>query len=111
MRHLFRPLLLALVLAAPASAGTVTTSLQITIQAPFALVFTPPAPTLPCTAAAGTVVSALSTTGGDGNPVTYSLTGSSDFVVSGANIIVAPAGLASADCGRVISVTVTANQS
>jgi hypothetical protein len=58
-----RPLVLALVLASPALAGSITTSLQITIQAPFVLVFTPPAPTLACTAAAGTVVTALSLRG------------------------------------------------
>jgi hypothetical protein len=96
------PLALALVVAAAphAHAGSVTGSVTITIQQLLKLVFTPAAPTVLCNAPAGTVVAALSTTGGDGNAVTYTATGgdTADFAVNGTNVVVGPNGIAAANC-------------
>ena len=83
-----------------AEAGTATGNLQITVFPPLAIVFNPAAPTVPCNAAAGTVVSALSVTGGDGNAITYSATGgdTTSFAVTGTNVVVGSSGIAAADC-------------
>jgi len=118
MKYL-RPLALALVVAAAphAHAGSVTGSVTITIQQPLKLVFTPAAPTVPCNAPAGTVLSALSTTGGDGNAVAYTATGgdTADFTVNGTNVVVGPNGIAAANCppaGQTTTenLTITATQ-
>jgi hypothetical protein len=71
-----------------------------------------------CEVAAGTVVSALSTVGGDGNPVTFSLApapgapggAAADFVVAGSNVVVGPNGIAAADCNATEAYTVGASQ-
>jgi hypothetical protein len=95
----------------PAHAGSATATLSITVQAPLAVVFTPSSPTEACSTAAGAVVSALSVTGGDGKAVTWSISGdTTDFALSGSNLVVGPNGIASADCGKVNTVTVTATQ-
>ena len=118
MKYL-RPLALALVVAAAphAHAGSVTGSVTITIQQPLKLVFTPAAPTVSCNAPAGTVLSALSTTGGDGNAVAYTATGgdTADFTVNGTNVVVGPNGIAAANCppaGQTTTenLTITATQ-
>jgi len=89
----------------------VTPTLFVTIQVPLAIVLTPSAPTEACDAAPGTVVSALSVTGGDGNPITWSISGdTTDFALSGNNVVVGPNGVAAADCGKVNIVVVTAAQ-
>ena len=98
------------VTASPAFAGSTTATLSITVKPPLAIVFSPSSPTEPCGAAPGTVVSALSVTGGDGNPVTWSVSGGTDFAVSGSNVVVSPSGIAQADCGKVNTVGVTAAQ-
>jgi hypothetical protein len=106
------PALGALTAAAPAFAGSATATLSITVQAPLAIVFTPASPTEACGTAPGTVVSALSVTGGDGNPVTWSISGdTTDFALSGNNIVVGPNGIAVGACGKVNTVAVTATQS
>jgi hypothetical protein len=114
-----RILLAALLIAAiplAAHAASVSGSMSITVQPQaLALVITPASATIACNAAAGTVVSTLSTIGGDGNAVTYSLTGVSngDFVIGGAGnaqIIVGASGINTADCGKTQNVTVTASQ-
>jgi hypothetical protein len=106
----------------PAWAGNVTATLPITIQAPLVIVFTPPNPTIPCNAAPGTVVAALSVTGGDGNPATYTASSgdTTDFAVApgangGANVAVGSAGIAAANCGtatgpKIENVGITASQ-
>jgi hypothetical protein len=106
------PLLLVGLLASPAFAGTATGSLEVTIQAPFAEVCTPGAPTIACNAPAGTVVAAITTTGGDGNTATFTATGgdTTDFAVSGSNVVVGPNGIAAADCGKTNNLTITATQ-
>jgi hypothetical protein len=62
-------------------------------------------------------VSALSVTGGDGNPVTYTASSgdTSDFAVAGATVVVGSAGIAPANCGtatapKIEDVGITANQ-
>jgi hypothetical protein len=108
-------LALALVAGTQAQAGSVTGTLPITIQPaplPLQIVFTPAKPLIACASAAGSVVSALSVTGGDGNPVTYTATAgdTGDFAISGANVVVGANGIAAANCGTTPTVTVTASQ-
>jgi hypothetical protein len=114
-----RIILAALLIAAiplAAHAASVSGSMSITVQPQaLALVITPASATIACNAAAGTVVSTLSTIGGDGNTIMYAVTGVSngDFVIGGASsnqIIVGPNGIATADCGKTQNVTVTASQ-
>lgn len=104
--------LAALALPLPARAGSVTGALSITVQPPaMALVINPSSATLACNAAAGTVVSALSVSGGDGGAVTYTLAGdTTDFAIAGSNVVVGPNGIAAADCGKTFSESVTATQ-
>ena len=113
MKYL-RPLALALVVAAAphAHAGSVTGAVTITIQQPLELVFTPAAPTVPCNAPAGTVLSAASTTGGDGNASTFTATGgdTADFAVQGTNIVVGTNGINPANCGTTQNLTIQATQ-
>ena len=114
MKYL-RPLALALVVAAAphAHAGSVTGSVTITIQQPLKLVFTPAAPTVSCNAPAGTVLSAASTTGGDGNASTFTATGgdTADFRLRPSGVIVVgPNGISPANCGTNQSLTITATQ-
>lgn len=100
--------------------GTVTIKISPPPPPPLVVVFTPANPSLTCNAPAGAVVSALSVTGGDGNPVTYTATGgdTTDFAVSGANVVVGPNGITStgSSCatiaagGTTDTVTVTASQ-
>ena len=98
----------------PVAAASVSATLSITVQpasAPLTISFSPLNPTEACTVAAGTVVSTVSTSGGDGNPVTLSMTGdTTDFVLSGSNVVVGPNGITLADCGMTETVTVTATQ-
>jgi len=112
MRPLAVALLLLLAADAPAQAGSATTTLQITIQSPLAIAFSPTNPTIACNAAAGSVVSAMSVTGGDGNPATFSATGgdTSDFAVNGVDVVVGTNGIAAANCGKTMTLTITANQ-
>jgi hypothetical protein len=94
-----------------AQAASVSATLSVTVQAPLAVVFTPATPTIACSTPAGTVVSALSVTGGDGNAVTWSLAGdTTDFALSGSNLVVSSGGITSADSGKTDTVTVTATQ-
>jgi hypothetical protein len=105
-------------LAGPAVAASVTLDIPITIQAPPKIVLTPPNPTVLCTAAPATVVSGLGLTGGDGNPATYTAIGgdTTDFGVSGTNLVVGPSGIAAANCpqpgqpNNVEIITIQANQ-
>lgn len=112
-------LVVLLILAGPAVAATatqtVTSTLTIVINAPLAISFSPANPTINCNAAAGTVVSAISQSGGDANPVTVSISGdTTDFALSAttlpANVIVGTNGIAAADCGKTNTVTITATQ-
>ena len=90
--------------------GTLTISIS---PAPgLSQVLNPANPTAACLLAAGTVISQLSTIGGDGNPVTYALTSgdTTDFAVNGSTVVVGPAGIALANCGKVETAVVTPSQ-
>ncbi|HEY3910391.1 MAG TPA: hypothetical protein VGM07_10910 [Stellaceae bacterium] len=67
-----------------------------------------------CQAPAGTVVSQLSISGGDGNPVTFALaplnSSATDFAISGSNVVIGANGIASAHCGETEAFTITASQ-
>jgi hypothetical protein len=96
-----------------AVAGSVSGTLTVVVAPPaLAMVINPSNVDEACAVPEGTVVSQLSTTGGDGNPVTFSLTGgdTTDFAISGSNVVVGPNGIATADCGQTEAVTVTASQ-
>jgi len=112
VRRVFAALPLLLLVVPPAWAGSTTGTVQITIQSPLKVAANPASPTIFCNAAAGTVVTALSTTGGDGNPVTYQATAgdTTDFTMSGANLVVGANGIAAANCSTTQNVTVTATQ-
>ena len=98
--------------AAQASAASVSGTLTIVVAPQvLALVINPSTVNEACEVAAGTVVSALSTVGGDGNPVAFALAGdTSDFALSGSNVVVGPNGIAAANCNATQTVTVTAKQ-
>jgi hypothetical protein len=70
--------------------------------------------TLACSSPPGTVITVLSTTGGDGNPVSYQLGGTapivSDLMIKGTTLVVGPSGIAPAHCGSKGDVTVQATQ-
>src|SRR5271165_3072394 len=108
--------LLFLAASAHAQAANVGTTLTITIQ-PGALMalLNPSSATEACSVAGGTVVSTVSVSGGDGNPITLSMTGNTtDFVLSAttppANVVVAPGGVILADCNKSYTNTITATQ-
>lgn len=95
-----------------AFAGSDTQTLTVAIRQKLTIVFTPTNPVIDCTTPPGTVVSALSITGGNGKPVSYALTGGDtvDFALSGVNVVVGTNGISSATCGTTANVTVTATQ-
>ena len=68
-----------------------------------------------CYAAGSSAVSAVSVSGGNGNPITLSMTGNTtDFALSAttlpANVIVVSGGILFADCGQLYTNTITATQ-
>jgi hypothetical protein len=99
-----------------AASVTATASITITPAPPPPLAgpfFNPPSPvTVACNAAPGSFVTAISTTGGDSNPVTYTLgTGDTgDFAISGSNLVVGPNGINLNNCGKTNTVQVVATQ-
>lgn len=125
-----RTLLLAAVAAliglAAREAAAASATIQINIQPSLAV--TVPAgygnvtqPSTLCNAAAGSPIVRAGTSGGDGNPVSWSLTGgdTTDFVIdSGGLILVAPGGITSngASCATIprtganVALTITATQ-
>lgn len=90
-----------------AQAGSVSGTISITMAPPASvLVISPSIASLACEVTAGTMISALSTTGGDGNRVTFWLAGdTTDFVLSGADVVVGPNGIAAANCNATQTVT------
>ena len=104
------------VLASQARAGKVGTPLEVKVYAHLTLAFVPPAVTVSCDAKPGTVIATLVPTGGNGKPITYTITrgDSKDFAISGANVVVATAGITAANCKTSQSagfiVTVSAQQ-
>jgi len=66
-----------------------------------------------CNAPPGTVVARILTTGGDGKPISYTISGSVSqyFRIRPSGIIVVgPNGIAASACGKTNDVTVTATQ-
>lgn len=94
------------------AANTVSQTLSIVVQGNFVLVVNPSSASLACAAAPGTIVASMTTSGGDGNAITFTLTGNNttDFVISGKNVVVAPAGIVPANCGKTWADTLTASQ-
>jgi hypothetical protein len=68
--------------------------------------------TLACNAPPGTVVARLLMSGGDGNPISYRITGgdSADFRIRGSVVVVGYAGIDPTHCGTNTSLSVTATQ-
>jgi hypothetical protein len=92
--------------------GSVSTPFKVTIvRPPLDVTFSPASAKVPCDTKPGTVIATVKTTGGNGNPVKPILSGSTNFVLQGMNVIVAPAGIAAADCpGKSEMVHVAATQ-
>jgi hypothetical protein len=93
-------------------------TLTITITAPLAITFSPSNPTVACQAPPGTVVATLVPTGGDNTTITWALAGdTTDFAISGVNLVVGPNGIAASTCPvapattNTVNETVTATQS
>ena len=85
----------------------------IDLPPPISVSATPSAPTIACAATAGTKVTTASTTGGDGNAITYSMTGNTtDFTINpGTGVVnVASGGIMPVDCGQVFNNTIIATQ-
>lgn len=99
-----------------ANAATVTASKPLSILITPILVgpsFNPANPSIDCGQPAGTLVSVASVSGGDGQPVTWSLTGgdTADFAIdSSGNIKVGPNGINPNNCSTSQTVTVAASQ-
>ena len=91
-------------------AATSTTTVAITIAPPMKITVVPAAPTIACETAAGTAIAAMSLSGGTGGAVAYAASGSADFAASGSSLVVGSNGIATADCGKTINVTITATQ-
>lgn len=112
---LLTALMLMLTPAADAASVTVSNALTITISPMFGPVsFNPAAPSIACNAAAGAAVSQAAAAGGDGNPITWALTGgdTADFQINATTgaITVGANGITAANCGQNQSVTVAATQ-
>lgn len=95
-----------------AGAQSTDTNLLAIRKQPPPLTLTTTGVTAYCPSASGTVVlSWIPTPGtGDGKAITYTYTGSSDFVLSGSSLVIGPNGIAPANCGTVENVTITATQ-
>ena len=72
-------------------------------------------PFVPCSAAPGSKVAVVSSSGGDGNAITLSMAGDvPDFALNAAHppasLLVGPNGIAAANCGKTFVETITATQ-
>jgi hypothetical protein len=100
----------ALFTGAAVAAG-VSTPLKLTVYPALVVTFSPAAAKVPCDTPPGTVIATVMAKGGNGNPITHLLSGTTNFALQGANLVVAPAGIAAADCsGKSEMVHVTAMQ-
>jgi hypothetical protein len=79
---------------------------------PLSVSLSPASASVLCNAAPGTKVSTASTSGGNGNPVTYLISAgdTGDFAMSGADVVVGPNGVAAANCSTNQIVSVSATQ-
>lgn len=104
-----------LLIAAPADAQQ-TSSAPLPVVGPstqpLRVMFSPPFTTITCDTPPGTVIFAVSASGGDGNPVTFTLDANPDYVlVNGNQIVVQPAGITSRPPGCGLEpLNVTASQ-
>jgi hypothetical protein len=68
-------------------------------------------PSLPCDAPPGTVVARMLIGGGDGNPISYTMSGDTqDFRIRGSVVVVGLGGINRAHCGSNRTISVTATQ-
>ena len=103
--------LVLLACAAFFTAASVSMPLKLTVYPALVVTFSPAAAKVPCDTPAGTVIATVMTKGGNGNPITPVLSGTTNFALQGANLVVAPAGTAAADCsGKSEMVHVAAMQ-
>jgi hypothetical protein len=94
-----------------AFAASIGTPLKVTVYPALVVTFSPATAKVPCDTPPGTVVATVMTKGGNGKPITPVLSGTTNFALQGANLVVAPAGIAAADCsGKSEMVHVTAMQ-
>jgi hypothetical protein len=104
----------ALVGAVAEGSATTVTGPTITFQfatAALSIVESVPTTNLACPLGAGVIVASLSTLGGDGNAVTFALSGdTTDFAISGSNIVTGTAGVPISKCGTSVTVTPSASQ-
>jgi hypothetical protein len=129
MRIRFAANLLAVACCATAAfadripAGNAATAINIPLQVTVTAATTtlsgnanPSNPTLACNTAPGTVISKITTSGGDGNPVALAFAPGSDASyalsaqTSPANVVVGTNGIVAADCGITTNYTITATQ-
>ena len=109
------PILFLLAMCCAANAQElIPFQLVIKVNPALALAFNPSAPSIACNVPGGTLVAAITASGGDGNPITLSITGdTTDFALSAttlpANVIVASGGITSASgkCPLTAPVTET----
>jgi hypothetical protein len=93
-----------------------STTFTVTYPPSAVLVTVNPNPATPasCPLAAGIVLSSISATGGNGTPISVSLSDTTDFALSAAtlpaNIIVPAGGTPPADCGKSVMTTVSWSQ-
>ena len=129
VKQLARTMLLATVFPVLAHAAEVNATLNattlsvkgtltITITAPLTIAFSPPNPSVACLAPPGTVVATMVPSGGDNTTITWALAGdTTDFAISGTNLVVGPNGIAASTCPvapattNTVNETVTATQS
>jgi hypothetical protein len=94
-----------------AVAAGVSAPLKLTVYPALVVTFSPATAKVPCDTPPGTVIATVMTKGGNGKPITPVLSGTTNFALQGANLVVAPAGIAAADCsGKSEMVHVTAMQ-
>jgi hypothetical protein len=80
------------------------------VPVPLIVKFSPTTVKVPCDVPAGTVVATVSTEGGNGKPITPVLSGTTDFVLSGWNVVVAHAGIGAWCAGHAEMIHVAALQ-
>lgn len=105
---------LASIAASSAQSASASGTLNVSVRGKLAVVLNPTSTTITCDIAPGTVLSAVTTTGGNQKPITLTLTGdTTDFALSAttppANIVVAPGGLTSngSSCATISAAGVT----
>jgi hypothetical protein len=95
------------------AAGFTTVPTRLLTTNDFRVNFSPSPGTIACNATPGTVVGSVLSTLGNGHPITFSLTGgdTTDFVVSGTRVVVAPGGITLHGCPGPNTTTVTVQAS